>query len=332
MRRTMLRLSLYSTGALFAVVCVLWPQDAYAWGPLAHLEFSRTAISDLSFLGPSMRIILTQFANEYLYGSLAADIIVGKNLARYEVHCHNWNIGFRVFHKAKSDAERAFSLGFLSHLAVDTIAHNYYVPYKTVQGFKARASGHAYWELRYDQKLDPELWKLARQVSQKQFRSHDEHLEEVLSESYVIPFALSKTMFGSLLLAARLKKWQRMSEVIAGEREMWLHNEEVGECKNLAVTNIRDMLKDAEAARCVQVDPTGERNLHVANLVRNQLKTRDDLSDKQRDQLVRQSRHSFRNGIWGRLRMPEFPDLAPAAASHSLADQPLPAFPVEAGA
>ncbi|MBX5480654.1 MAG: zinc dependent phospholipase C family protein [Myxococcaceae bacterium] len=324
MEERIVRLSLFSTAAAFALVCFLWPHDAYAWGPLAHLEFSRSALSDLSFLGPALRTLLTNFANEFLYGSLAADIIVGKNLARYEVHCHNWKIGFRVFDQAKSDPQRAFSLGFLSHLAVDTIAHNYYVPYKTVQGFRARASGHAYWELRYDQRLDPDLWRLARQVSQKQYREHDAHLEEVLADSYVIPFALSKTMFGSLLLAARLKKWQRMSEVIAGERELWLHDEEIGECRNLAVQNIRDMLKHAQRARCVEVDPTGERNLHIAGLLRNQLKARDDLSERQQAEIVRQARPAFRNGIWGRLRLPELPDAEPAAKGTSLADAPLP--------
>jgi hypothetical protein len=286
----------------------LWPSDAHAWGPLAHLHFSQGALADLSSCSPALRFILTRFASEFLYGSLAADIIVGKNLARYEVHCHNWNVGFGVLDKAKGDAQKAFSLGFLSHLAVDTIAHNYYVPYKTVQGFRARASGHAYWELRYDQKLPSDLWQMARHVSQSQYREHDEHLEECLSQSYVIPFSLSKSLFGGLLLAARLKKWQRMTEVIAGERDLFLGDEEVGECRKLAVGNISHMLREADQAKCVQADPTGERNLHMANLYRRQLKERTDLSERDQNTVVVGSRHAFRNSIYGRLRMPELPD------------------------
>jgi hypothetical protein len=308
-RREILKISVFSTAAVFAVVCFLWPHDAYAWGPLAHLNFSQGALSDLSMVSPALRMILSNFASEFLYGSLAADIIVGKNLARYEVHCHNWKIGFAVLDRAKTDAQKAFSLGFLSHLSVDTIAHNYYVPYKTVQGFKARASGHAYWELRYDQKLSPDLWKLARQVTQQQFREHDEHLEECLVNSYVIPFSISKTLFGSILLGARLKKWQKMTEVIAGERDLMLHDEEVGECRNLAVQNIRDMLKDGERAHCVQVDPTGERNLHMASKLKSSLKERRDLPEKAQDEIIRQVRPAFRNAIHGRLVLPHLPDM-----------------------
>jgi hypothetical protein len=312
MTRRLAKASFASLAALAAAV-VLWPSDAYAWGPLAHLSFSSLALEQLVAVSPATRLILTQFASEYLYGSLAADIIVGKNLARYEVHCHNWRMGFNVLDRAKGDAQKAFSLGFLSHLAVDTIAHNYFVPYKVVQGYRTRASGHAYWELRYDQRLSPELWKLARKVSHASYRAHDEHLEECLSQSYVIPFGVSKTLFGSLLLAARLKKWQRMSEVIAGERELSLHEEEVRESAKLAVNQIQGILRDGESARCTQADPTGERNLFLAGQMRGQLRGRDDLSSKQADQVARQARSTFREGIYGRVAMPALPERLAAA-------------------
>lgn len=301
---------LLSYSSLFAVAAVLWawPRDAFAWGPLAHLSFGGGALEQLCMLSPAVRMLLTNFQNEFLYGSLAADIIVGKNLASYAVHCHNWNVGFRVLDRAKGDAQKAFSYGFLAHLAADTVAHNYYVPYKTVQGFKVRASGHAYWELRYDQRLTTNLWQVARQVSSKEYREHDAHLEECLSESYVIPFAVSKKLFGSLLLAARLKKWQAMSKVIASERELLLGDEEVGECRRLAVNQIVGMLKDGDNADCTRADPTGSRNLTMAMRLRKSLRERDDLSDKVREAVVQQSRPAFKRAIYDRLELPSLPE------------------------
>src|SRR6185503_4489544 len=112
-------------GAALALVVVLWPSHAWAWGPLAHLDFSSGALTQLDVLSPAVRLLLSNFSSEFLYGSLAADIIVGKNLAKYSVHCHNWNVGFRVLDRARGDAQKAFSFGFLAHLAVDTVAHNY---------------------------------------------------------------------------------------------------------------------------------------------------------------------------------------------------------------
>lgn len=297
-------------GALcVGLVALLWPTEAYAWGPLAHLRFSETALEFLPQVGHAVRSLLDHFRSEFLYGSLAADIIVGKNLAKYAVHCHNWAIGFDVLDKARGDAQKAFAFGFLSHLSVDTIAHNYYVPYKTVQGFRQRASGHAYWELRYDQRLSPDLWKLARHVCQERYRAHDEHLEDVLSRSYVVPFAISRKLFGSLLLAARLRKWQKMSEVIAAEREMSLHKEELRECEKLAVEQVVTMLRHGEHAQCTRADPTGARNLHFAGELRKTLRVREDLDERRREEVVREARPAFKRAIYGRLTLPELPSI-----------------------
>jgi hypothetical protein len=258
-------------------------------------------------LSPALRLILGQFASDYLYGSVAADIVVGKNLARYAVHCHNWAVGFRVLDRARTDAERAFSLGFLGHLAADTIAHNYFVPYKTVQGFAARACGHAYWELRYDQTLPKQLWRLARHVFQARYRRHDGHLEEALAESSVLPFALSRSMFGSMLLATR---FPRMSRVIAGERRLALHLEEVRECAKLAVGQIVDVLRHGPEARCTRADPTGGRNLHMARQLRTRLRRSHRVPSRARDEVIRLARPAFREGIYGRLNLPEVPEAA----------------------
>lgn len=297
--------ALLPLGAI-AVLAALWPSEAFAWGPLAHLEFSSSALQAASGLSVATRMLLSGYVSEFLYGSLAADIIVGKNLARYAVHCHNWTVGFRVLDEARGDAQKAFSLGFLAHLAADTIAHNYYVPYKTVQGFQRRGTGHAYWELRYDQQLSPQLWKLARQVCAKQYREHDEHLQNVLCESHVLPFSFSRGLFGSLLLVSRLKKWQRMSHLLAAPKVSPLHIEEVHECRKLAVEQIASVLRDGPSAQCVLADPTGGRNLHLANELRLRLKERADLAANSASKMVTGARAAFRSAIWGRCELPSF--------------------------
>jgi len=292
---------------IVALITLLWPAHAWAWGPLAHLEFSSTALQTLSAVSPGLRLLLAHYSGEFLYGSLAADIIVGKNLARYAVHCHNWNVGFQVLDRSKTDGQRAFSMGFLAHLAADTVAHNYYVPYKTVQSFRRRASGHAYWELRFDQRLSPDLWRMARRVSHEAFREHDEHLEECLANSFVIPFGVSKRLFGSLLVAARLKKWQRMSEMLASERTLTLGDDEIRDCTSLAVGQILGMLQNGTSAECTRADPTGERNLSVAKEVRGRLRADHHVTAAVADDFILRARPAFRAAIHGRLRLPELP-------------------------
>jgi hypothetical protein len=300
-----LTLLLGAAGAAAASV-LLWPSTAFAWGPLAHLEFGSVALESLDLVPIAVRALLAKCPHEFLYGTLAADIVVGKNLARYGVHCHNWKVGFQVLGHAEGEPERAFAYGFLAHLAADTVAHNYYVPYKTVEGYTRGRTGHAYWELRYDQRLSPDLWKMARRVSRRALRRHDHFLEDALAGSAVLPFGLSKGLFESLLLSARLRRWQQMSKLVAGERDLPLADEEVAEMRTLAVAQIVGMLRDGRQAECVTADPTGLRNLHMAMDLRKKLKKAKSrgLRPEQVASTLKKVRDSFREAIHGPLHLP----------------------------
>jgi Zinc dependent phospholipase C len=298
-------------GAFGVGLVLLWPGHAYAWGPLAHIDFARTALEDLGGVSQVIRILLQKCGNQYLYGALAADIIVGKNLAPYAVHAHNWRVGFKVLDQSKGDAERAFAYGYLAHLAVDTIAHNYYVPYKVVTSFGRRRTGHAYWEMRYDQQLDADLWQVARRVTRRGLRRHDLFLKEALVGAYVLPFALSRRFYETLLVSARLKKWQRMSQLVAAERNLPLLPAEVIEMKTLAVEQVRDLLRHGENARCTQADPTGLRNLKLSHDLRRRLERLKAEGQPVPPDALEGLQAAFRAAIHGPLKLPQVEGLYP---------------------
>src|SRR5262249_3776297 len=133
--------------------------------------------------------------------------------------------------------------------------------------------------------------------------------EECLSNSYVIPFSISKRMFGSMLLAARLKRWQRMSKVLAAEHDLVLLDDEVRECRQLAVDQILGMLRKGRSAQCTSADPTGARTPPVGGGLGARLKRRGDLGTPERERVVRQSQDAFRKAIHGRLDLPPLPEL-----------------------
>jgi hypothetical protein len=301
-------LRLLSLGSLtLAVLAVLLvPTEAHAWGPLAHLSFSAQALGHLGQVPGPTRSLLLEFGNEFLYGSLAADIVVGKNLARYVYHCHNWRVGFNVLASARGAGERAFSLGFLSHLAADTVAHNYYVPYKTVASFHRRNTRHAYWELRYDQRMDRALSGVAREVSGRGYRGHDEFLRRSMPRASVLPFSVSRQLFGSLLASARSGRFQELSRrVLAPHRHLPLEDELVTETSELAVRAIVGMLQEGERCQAARADATGARNIRMATQLRRSLAERHRrLPLALAREMTVEARASFRRAIDGPLHLP----------------------------
>jgi hypothetical protein len=295
--------------AAVALLVLVVPAEASAWGPLAHLSFSAQALAGLGSVHTPIRAVLQDFGNDFLYGSLAADIVVGKNMAKFLYHCHNWKVGFNVFKQAKPGAEQAFALGFLGHLAADTVAHNYYVPFKTVASFHKTNTRHAYWELRYDQRMDRDLSRVARLVSTRALRAgHDAFLDRTLVGSSVLPFGVSKQLFRSLLASARMTRFHQVSiSVLARERDLVLEPDLVVETNEIAVQAVLGMLNEGERCEAARADATGGRNIRLANDLRKRLKERTTsrlLVAHDAHDIAAETRESFRQAIHGKLVLP----------------------------
>lgn len=303
--------------AVTALAILAWPSDALAWAPLAHLSFSAQALAALGPVPSALRSVLSEYGNEFLYGSLAADIVVGKNLARFKHHCHNWRVGFNVLDEAGAGAEKAFAWGYLAHLAADTVAHNYYVPWKTVSSFHKLRTKHAYWELRYDQRLDPALSRLARQVTGTATRYHDVFLSRHLRGASVLPFQVSRQLFGSLVLSAKVGRFQHLSRMaLARGRRLPLEDDLMEETNELAVLAILGLLVEGRRCEAATADATGERNLHMADKLRAALRAqvrRGRITAAEAHEMVGESREAFRRAIHGTLLLP--PRVARLAAA-----------------
>ena len=88
-----------------ALAVLLVPASAFAWGPGAHIDFGMQVLEGLALLAPALRELLGRHGDDYLYGCCAADIIVGKNLAPYRDHCHNWQVALKMLDSAESPAQ-----------------------------------------------------------------------------------------------------------------------------------------------------------------------------------------------------------------------------------
>jgi Zinc dependent phospholipase C len=255
------------------LMLVLVPNDAHAWGPVTHLIHGATVLAGLNTLPIALQEILRAFPDAYLYGCVGADIIQAKKFTRdLRYHCHSWNVGWQVLEGARSDSERAFAYGYLTHLAADTYSHNYFVPLQLIVSFRARALKHVYWEARFDAMQDESDWKRLREVVSKLYPDCDELMERIV-ERTLFSFRTNKRIFNSVMALHRVEQWRRMMLRLGTRSRYVLGAEEVARYDRLCSDAALDMLTNGAKARCTRLDPTGREHLERAEHIRKRLRT-----------------------------------------------------------
>src|SRR5689334_18496234 len=101
--------------AALVLLLIAIPQQAFAWGAGVHLQLGMNVLSNLEALEPAVAAIIGSHPYDFLYGTIAADIILGKKFTHYLEHCNRWRIGHRVLDRAGDQSEQACAYGYLSH-------------------------------------------------------------------------------------------------------------------------------------------------------------------------------------------------------------------------
>ncbi len=260
---------------------LLLPGNAFAWGPSAHLQYGLQVFENLSLLPNELQVLFGYFKQQYLYGCISADIIVGKKFTAYRHHCHNWRVGMQLLKACKSEACRAFMLGYLSHLAADTVAHNLFVPLKVVEAYESPAKGHLYWELLFDNQLtDQRILDMFYSLAQNPFDAEDRFLQESLRPT-LFSFQTNKRIFNGLLILQRLKQWQQLMENASGRNVKDLQQAEIDAYNQQSLNAILSFLIDRDQSRFLRIDPTGSEALQQSKKLAKQL--RHDKTQKQID-------------------------------------------------
>lgn len=244
-------------------IFLLLPHEAHAWGPATHLRFASEVLANIDMLPPALRALIAAFPFDYLYGNLAADLILGKKYIDYRLHCHNWDVAFEVLAKAPDEPQRAFMWGYVTHLAADTIAHNIFIPAQVLRDDAPRGFKHAYWEIRYDARADRHIWELAGRI-QRLVDPGNDHLLQAQLEETIFSHRMNKFIFNSLLLVQNMKQWQRAVATI-NDRSTWqFEPEDVRRYDHLVMDSIFDMLNFRDRSHTYHNDPTGQRMLDTA--------------------------------------------------------------------
>lgn len=242
---------------------LVFAEGAWAWGPAVHTVIASRMLGELGQILPAVAQIVRAFPLEYLYGSLAADFFVGKGLKQKEGHSHNWDSGIRFIQEAKDEQEKAYAYGFLSHLAADVVAHNYFIPNLIHQVSTWRRMGHIYWEAKADHVVGPFYMRIAKEVLCMDRLGCDELLEAAVGKRQMSLKARRRIFTQSVKLSDYLNGTPSMTFVNMGTRYQ-IAPKYLSLMIDLACRLVRDLLTRPDSSPCMSFDPIGARNLYLA--------------------------------------------------------------------
>jgi hypothetical protein len=251
------------TFAIAFAVVVAVPSLALAWGPGMHMAVGNDVLQLLQVLPAGVAALLWKHRRDFLFGNIAADVVVGKRLSRVKQVCHHWETGFDMLDEARTKRARAFAYGYLSHLAADTVAHNKYVPRQVLKMRSAIHFSHLYWEIRADAAVDPSLWPQMRELLSEVASLHRPSLHARLAETF-LPFSLNWRLFGHLNRIATKWRWRRLVTLWNRASRHSLPEVLIGQYRHECVARVCDVLIHGREAQVCYEDPNGNAALTCA--------------------------------------------------------------------
>jgi hypothetical protein len=261
------KLAVLSTIAIVAIV--LFPHAAYAWTPGTHVFLGEAVLKSLAQLPSGIADLLRAFPFDFLYGSIAADTSIAKKYVPTGRHCHSWNVGMEIHDAAPDEPMKAFGLGYLSHLAADAIAHNYFVPKQLALTASTSGLGHSYWESRFETHLGPACARQARDLILLDHSRADGLLDRILSPT-IFSTATNRRIFRGMVHAADNEGWQRIFSLMMENSRWDLADREVAKYVLFSYDYIMDLLVHFDHSSPYKLDPAGDEALRKAKRVRRE--------------------------------------------------------------
>jgi hypothetical protein len=199
---------------------------------------------------------------------MAADISFAKKYVPAGRHCHYWHVGEEILEEARNDRLRAVAYGYLSHLAADTIAHNYFVPRQLLLTSSTKALGHGYWEHRLDTQLGEPFGSIARNVVMDYDHSEADHLFDSVLSGTIFSFETNRRIFRGMIRMQDNDRWKSVFDRVLQKSRWDLNGTTIDAYTSRAFDYVIDYMLRGRDSLPAQLDPTGDFNLQLAKKVR----------------------------------------------------------------
>ncbi|HMK60315.1 MAG TPA: zinc dependent phospholipase C family protein [Dissulfurispiraceae bacterium] len=202
---------------IIVLVVLALPSMAFAWGPMTHIYLGNEIFSFAPLLPAGILALIRKYRQDFLYGNLMADTILGKKYLPDDKSSHSWEMAFNLLDYAKTGPEKAFVYGYLCHLAADTVAHETLTE-------DLKDVGHTWLELKADSVIDKVYWLQYVTMNRQMKKKHERFLEESV-ESYIFSFKTNKRIYKGIVFLSLLNKKRKRG--IDKEHIERLHGESI---------------------------------------------------------------------------------------------------------
>ncbi len=224
---------------LFVIGFILVPSFDFAWGPLTHMYLANELYSYAPLVPAGIFAIIKKYKQDFLYGNLMADIILGKKYLPEDKSSHSWEVALNLLEHAENGPEKAFVYGYLSHLAADTVAHG-------ILTDDMLNMEHTWIELKADSMIDKDYWFQSVTFSKAVQRRNDRFLESSL-DSFVFSFKTNKRIYKGMVFLSFLILKKKKRRGINESYLCQLHDE--------SIARMIDLIKNGRDSAVIDISP-----------------------------------------------------------------------------
>lgn len=148
----------------------LYSSSAHAWGLFTHIYFAQLLIWAVPLADPRLRSIVRKFPQLVMAGACLPDLAIFAKYARTSAFAanHQWDTTGKLFREARDEQEIALAIGYGSHLLVDVIAHNHFVPAHEILWLDLPMATHIASEWAMDAHIHSHLFATPQSLLQRE--------------------------------------------------------------------------------------------------------------------------------------------------------------------
>ena len=185
----------------------IYSLDADAWGLYTHVYFAQSLLLASPLLDKRFREAIKQFPELVTAGACLPDLAV---ISKKFSTTHQWQKAEYLINSASSHEETAIAIGYASHLYVDVIAHNHFVP-----------AHEALWEhesifthIASEWAMDVHIQKFLHKTPGQLLTKHATVISHFIAPCFEQPQSLVKKKLVTLAFADRLLRSVKLPSII----------------------------------------------------------------------------------------------------------------------